>query len=115
MATKTERRVKIIARYELKGYKDIICYRVESSNGLDEYRTCYSAGRVNCDCKGFGGYGHCYHADEIRRREEERKNALLDNAYELIAAMRQAVESVPQGMQSCEYCGKNHSAANCPF
>lgn len=74
-ATKTERTVHIIARYELKNYQDIVCYRIRSSNGTGEYRTCYSAGRLHCDCPGFGGYGHCYHGDEVRRREEARKSA----------------------------------------
>lgn len=75
MKAQTVRRVQVIARYQLKEYTDIVCYRILASNGYNEYRTCYSAGRVSCDCKGFQGYGHCYHADEVKRREKGRRDA----------------------------------------
>ncbi len=58
-------------------------------------------------------------AMELFDRECASKLAAAD-AYELLAEMRRAVNEVPSFVErpqgvGCEYCGRNHASANCPY
>lgn len=71
-ATKTQKQVQVIARYQLKKNGHVV-YSVKSSNGQDTYTTTLVNGKAaGCDC---ASRKPCYHMTQLEQREQGRKDA----------------------------------------
>ena len=137
--------VQVIARITYKRNPKAVTYLVRSSNGIDQYQTTiYNGKAVSCSCPATKPCYHMKQLETreasrqpqlipaaslvgydivgaaLRIVNECRNAEAAGNVYELLAQMRKAVAEVPSFVErdlsiGCEYCGKNHSAANCPF
>lgn len=77
------RLVDVIARYEEKRNgrpTGVVFYMVRPSEktlerepDTDPYRVVFFDGRLqHCTCKGYREWSHCFHGDELQKREQSR-------------------------------------------
>lgn len=81
-ATREQKSVKVLARYELKRDGELtgtVVYTVQSSDGEQTYKTTFFDGQLqSCECRGYRQWGHCYHGTELQKQETARRAALQD-------------------------------------
>ncbi len=65
----TLKRVQVIQTWVFNKI-DRVCFKVQSSNNVDKYNTCFDRGHGSCTCP---AYGECYHLKQLRPRYEAIK------------------------------------------
>lgn len=91
--SKTERIALVQARYQSKSDPRKVTYVVHSDDKEKRYYVYLFAGKVcSCHeqatgepCRGYGQWGHCYHASTVQKAEDERSEAELASTIKKLA------------------------------